>query len=68
MSDKIINDRFELSDKVGEGGFGEVFLVYDRAIKDIYALKVIRKELASIKQEHDRFLQKPVFLQKQMCG
>ena len=46
MSD-VINRRFEVLTKLGEGGFGTVLLVRDREIREICALKLIRSELAS---------------------
>lgn len=46
MSD-VINRRFEILTKLGEGGFGTVLLVRDREIREICALKLIRPELAA---------------------
>jgi eukaryotic-like serine/threonine-protein kinase len=46
MSD-VINKRFEVLTKIGEGGFGAVLLVRDHEIREICALKLIRPELAA---------------------
>jgi len=46
MSD-IINKRFEILRKLGEGGFGTVLLVRDREVREICALKLIRPELGA---------------------
>ena len=55
--EEIINGRFVIHKKLGEGGFGEVFLVYDKVIKTVCALKLLRRELSSSKDLHNRFLQ-----------
>jgi eukaryotic-like serine/threonine-protein kinase len=55
--EKLVNDRFAVLKKLGEGGFGDVFLVHDNLVKTICALKVIRRELSSNKNMHDRFIQ-----------
>jgi len=57
MMDKIINNRFVVHDKLGEGGFGSVFLVYDQQTDEICALKLVRPELASTKNIHNKFIQ-----------
>lgn len=43
----IINRRFEVLSKLGEGGFGTVLLVRDREVREICALKMIRPELSA---------------------
>jgi serine/threonine protein kinase len=40
---QTINNRFVVIQKIGEGGMGSVFLVYDLAIEEICALKLIRE-------------------------
>ncbi len=44
---QLINNRFVVDRKLGEGGFGEVFLVHDRSTDQICALKLLRPELAA---------------------
>lgn len=56
MMEKIINNRFVLKKKLGEGGFGSVFLAYDKQINEICAVKMVRPELATKKNVHDRFI------------
>lgn len=51
----IVNNRFEVKKKLGEGGFGSVFLVHDRAINELCALKLIRPALATRKDIQDSF-------------
>jgi len=41
----VIGDRFEVRGLLGRGGFGEVYLVYHRAVHTLVALKTIRSEL-----------------------
>ena len=43
----VINNRFIVHKQLGEGGFGKVFLVYDRDTDEICALKLLRPELAA---------------------
>lgn len=54
MSD-VINRRFEVLTKLGEGSFGTVLLVRDREIHEICALKLIRAELAADATIHVKF-------------
>lgn len=51
----VINNRFELLKKLGEGGFGSVYLVRDRAIEEVCALKLIRPELANRREIQESF-------------
>jgi len=53
--DEIINGRFVVHSPIGQGGFGQVLLVYDREIREICALKKIRPELTSVKDIQDKF-------------
>ena len=39
---QLIADRFELSDKLGEGGFGEVYRALDRETGEWVAVKILR--------------------------
>lgn len=47
--------RYQVIEKVGEGGMGKVYKVLDREIKTIVALKLIRPEIASDKRTVERF-------------
>lgn len=53
--EEVINNRFVVHKKLGEGGFGTVHLAYDRAIQEICALKLIRPELSANRKIHDKF-------------
>jgi serine/threonine protein kinase len=46
-SSPILGSRFVIRSLLGEGGFGQVFLAFDREIKEPCALKVIRSELVA---------------------
>ncbi len=51
----VIADRFEVQEKIGEGGMGCVFLVKDRVMNDQYfALKYLKPELAATPGGIDR--------------
>lgn len=56
----LINNRFEIKKKLGEGGFGSVYLVHDRAINEVCALKLIRPHLAARKDIQDSFRKEAV--------
>lgn len=47
---------YQVLDKIGQGGMGEVFLAYDTVCGRRIALKRIRSDLLSHKQMHRRFL------------
>lgn len=38
---RVIADRYEVRDRIGRGGFGEVFEVYDRRLSRLVALKTM---------------------------
>lgn len=40
----ILDDRFALLSKIGEGGFGSIYLVQDNETKSYGALKLNRNE------------------------
>src|SRR5437870_13269599 len=46
-SPPVVSSRFVIRSLLGEGGFGQVFLAFDREIGDVCALKVIRDELGA---------------------
>ena len=50
------NPRFAIHSLLGEGGFGSVYLAYDNEIKEVCALKVIRKDIVFDKKLHNKFL------------
>src|SRR5215470_9003466 len=52
---QIINNRFVVHTPLGQGGFGQVLLVFDQEINEICALKLIRPELASDADIQDKF-------------
>ncbi|MEK9136440.1 MAG: serine/threonine-protein kinase, partial [Bacteroidota bacterium] len=45
---------------LGEGGFGQVFLAFDREIGDVCALKVIKDELGANSHQQDAFKKEAV--------
>lgn len=54
----VIDDRYEVAEKLGQGGFGAVYRVYDRKMECEKALKVLpeavvsdRKAMISLKKE-----------------
>jgi len=44
----VIDDRYEVKSKLGQGGFGTVYLVNDRALNTEKALKIFPDVLGSI--------------------
>ena len=40
----VIGQKYEVRDVLGSGGFGDVYLVYDREIQEICALKTLHNE------------------------
>ena len=51
----VFADRYEIIEILGSGGMGKVYKVYDKKIKEIVALKVIRPELAVKPRTLERF-------------
>lgn len=47
ISHPTVRSRFAIRSLLGQGGFGQVFLAFDREVGDACALKVIRDELAA---------------------
>lgn len=63
---RALSDRFRVEDRIGQGGFGTVYRVFEPATGDVYALKVIkleggfgraRREIkAALKVQHPRVI------------
>ena len=52
---QVINNRFVVHKQLGQGGFGKVFLVYDKRTDEICALKLLRPELAAQRNLQEKF-------------
>ena len=52
---RVIEDRYELVSKLGEGGAGTVWLAEDRSLKITVAVKVLRRELSARKEMQVQF-------------
>lgn len=50
-----ISDRYEILGTLGEGGMGTVYCVLDKTLDKKFAMKVLRKELASDREIARRF-------------
>lgn len=55
MSRKVLNDRYQLELKLGEGGMGSVYRALDLATNRDVAIKVLRRDLAESKHARRRF-------------
>ncbi len=51
----LFAERYEVIEMLGSGGMGKVYKVYDKKIKEIVALKLIRPELAAKPRTLERF-------------
>ncbi len=51
----LIGGRYEVRRILGKGGFGAVYLVYDRDVRELRALKTIRRELLADGKVQDAF-------------
>jgi len=51
----VFAGRYEVIEELGSGGMGQVYKVYDKKIKEIVALKLIRPELAAKPKTVERF-------------
>ena len=51
----VVAGRYEIIEKLGAGGMGRVYRVYDRKIEDEVALKLLRPEIAAEKRTAERF-------------
>jgi serine/threonine-protein kinase len=52
---RLIHDRFEITDVIGEGGMGVVYEAYDRQVDRNVAIKLVRSECAGDKKFLSRF-------------
>jgi serine/threonine protein kinase len=55
MSLKVLNERYQLELKLGEGGMGSVYRAIDLATNRDVAVKVLRRDLAESKHARRRF-------------
>ncbi len=51
----VVNERFSIHSLLGEGGFGHVYLAFDRDLGRTCALKMLRPELSSDTHTRDSF-------------
>jgi serine/threonine protein kinase len=47
--------RYEVIEELGKGGMGRVYKVYDRRVKEVVALKLIRPEISADEKAIERF-------------
>jgi len=52
-----LDERYDVLDRVGEGGMGSVYKVMDKVLGKVFAVKVLRRELAKDKNVVTRFKQ-----------
>ena len=57
---EVLDDRYELLDRIGEGATGLVFLAYDRLLETKLAIKILRPEYTDHPQILERFRQEIV--------
>lgn len=50
-----IEERYELREKIGEGGMGTVFKAWDKVAQKLFAIKILRPELSQDKEAVRRF-------------
>jgi serine/threonine protein kinase len=48
-------ERYEIIEELGKGGMGRVYKVFDKKIKEVVALKLIRPEISADKNTIERF-------------
>lgn len=54
MIGKVVSDRYEILEKIGSGGMGDVFKAHDRKLDRIVAIKVLKSQYS----EDDNFIRK----------
>ncbi|HXJ88391.1 MAG TPA: protein kinase [Candidatus Binatia bacterium] len=59
-ADKVLGGRYEILQKIGEGGMGAVYRARDREVDRLVALKIIRPDLAANPEILRRFKQELV--------
>jgi serine/threonine protein kinase len=57
LTDTVIDHRYEVSEPLGEGGMGTVYKVRHTSLDRMFAMKVLRRDLASDSGLAARFLQ-----------
>ena len=60
----IFADRYEVIEELGKGGMGKVYKVYDRKIKEVVALKLIKPEIGFNEKAVERFKNELKFARK----
>lgn len=55
MSRKVLNDRYQLEIKLGEGGMGSVYRAVDLATNRNVAVKILRRDLSESRHARRRF-------------
>lgn len=55
MTDKILGDRYELIEKIGEGGMAIVYKARDNKLNRLVAVKILKKEFANNKDISEKF-------------
>jgi serine/threonine protein kinase len=48
-------DRYEVIEELGKGGMGRVYKVFDKKVKEVVALKLIRPEISADRNTIERF-------------
>jgi serine/threonine protein kinase/Tfp pilus assembly protein PilF len=51
----VFAGRYEIIEELGKGGMGKVYKVFDKDIKEMIALKLLRPEIASDEETIERF-------------
>ena len=53
---RILGSQYEIIEKIGEGGMGDIYRGWDRVLKRPVAVKRLREELQTNPRERERFL------------